>query len=358
MAEVAVELGERRYTATVGRSALQGLPGILAALAPGRTVVVSSPRVWRHQGPRLARALALSSPPLLMPDGEARKTRRTLDRLQDAFVDAGLRRDGLVLAYGGGVVGDVAGFAAATYMRGVAWVAVPTTLLAMVDASIGGKVGVNHARAKNLIGAFHQPRAVVADLDTLGTLAPRALRSGAYEIVKCGIVADPALFAAMAGAPRALAGWAGLEDAVAAACRVKAVIVASDEREGGPRRALNLGHTVGHALESVTGYRRFTHGEAVGWGLVAAAWIAFARGMIDGSTREAIVDAVDAIGVRPPVADVDEKSILAAIAHDKKARGDRMVFVLPTRIGAVTVVEDVTAAEVRAAWKRITRPSR
>jgi 3-dehydroquinate synthase len=352
MAELLVELGARRYAVHVARGAVALLPGIVAALGCARTIVVSSPRVWRHQGRRLSRALR-GVPRVLVPDGESSKTGRTVDRIHDAFLDAGLGRDGLVLAFGGGVIGDLAGFAAATYMRGVAWIPVPTTLLAMADASVGGKVGVNHRRAKNLVGAFHQPRAVVADLDTLATLPWRDVRSGAYEILKCGLLGDAALFASMAAAPPGLGGWPGLEDAVARALRVKAAIVAADETEGGARRVLNLGHTVGHALETATAYRRLTHGEAVGWGMAAAAWIASGRGVLDAAARDAILAAIDRLGPRPRVSDLAPRAVLAALARDKKARAGRVAFVLPTRIGAVTIADDVTGTEIRAALRRL-----
>jgi 3-dehydroquinate synthase len=351
MAEVAVELGQRAYSVHVSAGALEDLPGVIAGLAPARTVVVSSPRIWRHHGAAVERVLGGEIPRVLVPDAEGRKSRRTLDRLHDAFVDERLGRDGLVIAFGGGVVGDVAGFAAATYMRGVDWVGVPTTLLSMVDSSIGGKVGINHPRAKNLIGAFHQPRAVVADLALLATLPHRQVRSGAYEILKCGVIADPQLFAAMANAPFALAGWPGLEPAVTAACRIKAGIVARDEREGGLRRVLNFGHTIGHALETVTAYRRFTHGEAVGWGMIGAAWIAAARGLVPEAARAVIAAGVDGLGRRPPVSDLDPEAILDALGRDKKAKAGRVPFVLPTRVGEVVVEPEVAADEIRAALR-------
>jgi 3-dehydroquinate synthase len=256
-----------------------------------------------------------------------------------------------VVAFGGGVVGDVAGFAAATWVRGVDWIVVPTTLLSMVDSAIGGKVGINHPRAKNMIGAFHQPRAVVADLALLGTLPLRQVRSGAYEILKCGVIADPSLFESVRRAPRALAGWAGLEAAVTAACRVKAGIVSRDEREGGLRRVLNFGHTIGHALEAVTAYRRFTHGEAVGWGMIGATWIACARGLLAEAARDDIIAGVEGLGRRPAVSDLDEGEIRAALARDKKAQAGRVPFVLPVRIGEVVVEPEVTTDEIRAALR-------
>jgi 3-dehydroquinate synthase len=218
---------------------------------------------------------------------------------------------------------------------------------------VGGKVGINHPEAKNLIGAFHQPRAVVIDPAFLATLAPRELRSGAYEILKCAILGDSALFAELRRAPAGFRGWerVALESAIATACRIKAEVVEKDEREGGLRRVLNLGHTIGHALEAVTDYRRFTHGEAVGWGLVGAAWIAHRRGMLGEAQWQEIASAVDHIGPRPPLSDLAAGEILTALARDKKARAGRVPFVLPTAVGAVSVRDDVERAEITRALR-------
>jgi 3-dehydroquinate synthase len=258
-----------------------------------------------------------------------------------------------VVAFGGGVVGDLAGYAAATYMRGVDWVGLPTTLLSMVDSSVGGKVGINHPGAKNLIGAFHQPRAVVADPALLETLPRRELRAGAYEVLKCAILGDRAQFSALQKAPPGLRAWSApeIEGAIASACTIKADVVERDEREGGLRRVLNLGHTLGHALESVTRYRRFTHGEAVGWGLVGAAAIAHGRGLLGARAFTAIAETVNRIGPRPPVSDLPTPDLLAALGRDKKVRAGRIVFVLPNAIGRVVVRDDVTRPEIRRALR-------
>jgi 3-dehydroquinate synthase len=283
-----------------------------------------------------------------VPDGERFKSRATLDAVYDAFLAARLGRDGLVVALGGGVVGDLAGFAAATWMRGVDWVGIPTTLLSMVDSSIGGKVGINHAKAKNMIGAFHQPRAVVIDPAFLASLPVRELRSGAYEVLKCAILGDRALFASIRRAPAGLRGWdrVEVENAIASACRIKAEVVEKDEREGGLRRVLNLGHTIGHALEAVTRYRRFTHGEAVGWGTIGAAFVARRRGLLPEASFDAIASAVDHVGPRPRVSDLEAPKVLEALSRDKKAKAGRVPFVLPTAIGRVAVHDDVTRDEV------------
>lgn len=360
MIEIPVELGARRYTISIGHGALDLLPDLLAPFRGRSALVVASRRVWGLHGRHLSRALNAFTrrPPVLLPDGERVKSRAALALLHDRFLAAGLARDGLVVAFGGGVVGDLTGFAASTYMRGVDWIVLPTTLLSMVDSSVGGKVGINHPRAKNLIGAFHQPRAVVVDPTLLATLPPRQLQSGAYEALKCAVLGDRALFRAFELAPRALKGWdpIDLERAVAASCRIKAEIVERDEREGDLRRVLNLGHTLGHAFEAVTAYRRFTHGEAIGWGLLGATAIAVRRGILDPVAATAIATVVDHLGPRPPVADLPTASILAALKHDKKKKDGRVPFVLPTGIGSVVVQPDVSEAEIRQALREIALP--
>ena len=353
--QIRVELGERRYAVSVGLGLARRIPERLSAFSGRRVVLVAGRRVFALHGAGVRRALAALGPVqvVVVPDGERFKGPRTLARLYDAFLSARLGRDGLVVALGGGVVGDTAGYAAATYMRGVDWVGLPTTLLSMVDSSVGGKVGINHERAKNLMGAFHQPKAVVIDPAFLRTLPARELQSGAYEVLKCAILADRSLFEALRGAPAGLAGWSrvDLENAIASACRIKADVVEKDEREDGLRQVLNLGHTLGHALEAVTRYRRFTHGEAVGWGLIGAAWIARHRGVLPEGSYDAIASAVDTLGPRPRVSDLDPARVLQAARRDKKVRQGRLTFILPTRIGRVVVQPDIQPAEVTRALK-------
>ncbi len=355
MIEIPVELGERRYVISIGYGLQAVLPELLGFLAGRRLVLVSNPRVFGLHGRRVEAALRRLGPlqRTLIPDGERHKSLRTLARLHDAFLAAGLTRDGVVVALGGGVVGDVVGFAAASYMRGVDWVQIPTTLLAMVDSSVGGKVGINHPHAKNLIGAFHQPRAVVSDPAFLETLALRQVRSGAFEALKCGLIGDRSLLEEIYRAPAGLRTWerTAIENLVASSCRLKAEIVERDEREGGFRRVLNLGHTIGHALEAVTHYRRFTHGEAVGWGMIGAAWIAHRRRLISETGFDTIATAVDHLGPRPIVSDLDPADLLRAGRRDKKMKGRQFTFVLPSGLGRCVVREDVAANEVRAALK-------
>ncbi len=356
MIEIPVELGPRSYPIAIGHGLAAAIPDLVGRLRGRRFVVVSNARIWSLHAARVEKPLKQVAAHLdlvLIPEGEKHKTRATLEFVQDSFLKAGLGRDAVVVAFGGGVVGDLAGFAAATYMRGLMWVQLPTTLLAMVDGSVGGKVGVNHPDAKNLIGTFHQPKAVIIDPAFLQTLPPREMQSGAYEVLKCAVLADRSLFAALREAPERLAGWerVDVENAIASACRIKVDIVEKDEREDGLRRVLNLGHTLGHALEATTRYRRFTHGEAVGWGLIGAAWIARRRGVLGEGAYDAIASAVDRLGPRPRVSDLDAAQVLQAAQRDKKVRAGKLAFVLPTRIGRVVVEPDVQPSEVTRALK-------
>ena len=253
------------------------------------------------------------------------------------------------------MVGDTAGFAAATYLRGVPVIQVPTTLLAQVDSAIGGKVGVNHPLGKNMIGSFYQPHAVVVDPAVLGTLPRREFRAGLYEVIKYGMTSSAALFdrvgkerkAIFARAPEALTAI------ISESCRIKADVVSADEREAGPRRILNFGHTAGHAIEAVTKYRRYRHGEAVGYGMLVASELAAARGALADKDRQALADLVTSLGPLPPIADIAVTQIVEAMQHDKKMVSGRLHFVLPTAIGATTIVDDVTEKEVKAALKKV-----
>jgi 3-dehydroquinate synthase len=355
MIRIPIRLGDRSYSVSVGLGLVDSLPSLLDAFKGRPIVVVSNLRVWSLHGESVGKALGLLGryTRLLIRDGEVHKSPATVERLHTGFLDAGLTRDGLVVAFGGGVVGDVAGFAAATYMRGVALVHLPTTLLAMVDSSIGGKVGVNHPKAKNLIGAFHQPRAVLVDPSFLTTLPPRELQGGLYEVLKCAVIGDRRLFRSLAHLPTPLNPPADLVGLIEAACRLKAHVVETDERELGFRRVLNLGHTVGHALEAVTLFRRFTHGEAVGWGLLAAISIARDRKLLKENDFASIATAVERIGPRPGLFGVDPERVLEAVQRDKKKRDGRVSFVLPTAVGRVVTRSDVSKEEVRGALRSL-----
>jgi 3-dehydroquinate synthase len=260
-----------------------------------------------------------------------------------------------IVAIGGGVIGDTAGFAAATYLRGIGVAHVPTTLLAQVDSAVGGKVGVNHALGKNLIGAFHQPRLVAIDPLVLGTLPRREFRAGLYEVVKYGMAFDAALFDHVRSSTQEIFGRSSevLAPIIATSCRIKAAVVQEDERERGRRRLLNFGHTAGHALEAITKYRRFRHGEAVALGMIVAADLAVARGALQPDARDALTGLIAALGPLPSVADLRVEDALEAIRHDKKVVDGRLHFVLPVALGRAVVVDDVTENELSEALGRV-----
>jgi len=287
---------------------------------------------------------------LFLPPGEKHKTMASVDRLLREMMRAGADRGSLLIAFGGGIVGDVGGFVAAIFMRGIPYVQVPTTFLAQVDSSVGGKTGVNLPEGKNLVGSFHQPRAVFADIGVLGTLPDRELRAGLMESVKAGIIRDRALVRYMEeNAPLILGRDAkALEKVIAASIRMKAGVVNIDERESGLRMILNLGHTVGHAIEQATAYKLLLHGEAVAWGMIAALHLGAQRGTISRSQFERLQNLVYRYGPLPALK-LRAAKVIAATSGDKKNVGGVRRFVLPLGIGDAGVVEDVTAVELEAA---------
>jgi 3-dehydroquinate synthase len=279
----------------------------------------------------------------------------TVGRVYDALIQRRADRATTIVAVGGGVVGDLVGFAAASFLRGLPLVQVPTTVMAQVDSAIGGKVGVNHPQGKNLIGAFHAPRAVVADPGVLGTLPRREFRAGLYEVIKYGVIANPTLIDRLTHElPRVFARDEQLlADIVAESCRIKAQVVSADERESGLRRVLNFGHTIGHALEAVTRYRRFRHGEAVAYGMLAALALGRTRGVTPHEAQERIAGLITKLGPLPPVGDLVSREILAAVGHDKKIVNGQLHFVAATALGATTTLTDVTERELRESLKAI-----
>jgi len=326
-----------------------------------RCFVVTVPHVRRLWGEVLEASLTqagLRVEFLEMGDGEPHKRFRTLETLAERMVVLGADRASAVIALGGGVVGDVAGFLAAIYMRGIDLVQIPTTLLAQVDASVGGKTGVNLRAGKNLAGAFHQPLAVLIDSEVLSTLPEREFRAGLYESLKCGVIGDAGLFRFM---ERNLAAilrreGAALDPVIAASVKLKASVVSADERENGVRRNLNFGHTIGHALEAETGYRQFLHGEAVAWGMVAAVHIAQAVGTMKSVDAERTTAAILSLGKLPRV-NASPKRVVARLGSDKKARGGKVHFILPTKIGTVEVVADIPESIALAAVENVRRIS-
>ena len=338
----------------IGEGIVDQLPALLEAHGIGaRRFVVSNPTIWRLHGPQVQQALGTIEP-ILLPDGERYKNLQAVTRVYDALIRATADRGSVIIAVGGGVIGDTAGFAAATFLRGIALVHVPTTLLAQVDSSIGGKVGVNHALGKNLIGAFHQPRLVLIDPLLLQTLKRREFRSGLYEVVKYGMIASRPLFDLVSNRTTAIFDRdpSVLVPAIVESCRIKADVVSKDERESGLRRILNYGHTVGHALEAVTKYRRYRHGEAIAYGMLAAADLAVARGALAERERQALADLITALGPLPPLSDLPMQDVLDAVRRDKKVVDGRLHFVIAIEIGATMTIDDVTEQELVAVLER------
>ena len=314
-------------------------------------LVISQPRILKAVGKSLKKRFPVVS----IPDGESAKSLTTVSRLLDRMVQLKLTRQSTVIAFGGGVVGDVAGFVASIYMRGIAVVQIPTTLLAQVDSSIGGKTGVNHRVAKNLIGTFYQPRLVLSDPLILQMLPEREYASGLYEALKYGVIGDPALFEEFERNTSMLKKRdpEAVERLVARCAAIKAEVVMSDEKESDLRRILNFGHTVGHALEAAALYRRIKHGEAVGYGMVAAARIGRALEKINDWDVHRIENAIASIGRLPALDGVSSKDVLGAIQHDKKVRNGAIHFVLPRTIGSVEITAEVPFEIVREVVKGI-----
>ena len=352
---VDVHAGARASTIWIGDGVTDRAGALLDAHGVGgKRFVVSSPVVWRLHGERIARALG-GCDPILVPDGERFKSLQSVSRIYDALVRAGADRGSAIVAVGGGVIGDTAGFAAATFLRGVALSHIPTTLLAQVDSSVGGKVGVNLPLGKNLVGAFHQPALVLVDPQLLATLPRREFRSGLYEVVKYGMIASPDLFERVARDTKAVFARDErvLVPTIVQSCRIKADVVSRDERESGLRRILNFGHTVGHALEAVTKYRRFRHGEAIAYGMLAAADLAVTRGALADRERQALARLLAQLGPLPSVVDLAAGGVLEAIQRDKKVVDGTLHFVIATQIGATMTIDDVTVDELRAVLERL-----
>jgi 3-dehydroquinate synthase len=352
---IPVSLGARSYAIVVERGGLATVGARLRALGVGsRAAVVTSSSIVRLFGKMVTESLegaGFTVTVVDVPEGESAKTLAVADQCWNALLAAQLDRTSTVLALGGGAVGDLAGFVAATYMRGLNFVQLPTTVLAQVDASIGGKTAIDHPAAKNLIGIFYQPRLVIVDPSTAATLPDRDYRSGLAEIVKHGIVLDAAYFADLEASVADILSRDGdtLERIIGGSCRLKAGVIERDPEEKSELRfALNYGHTVGHALEAATAYGRWTHGEAVALGIVAEARLAARLGVAGPETAERQERLLAALGLPVSTGGVDADAVLAAIRRDKKARDGHVPFVLAPSIGSFRVVYDVGHDDVRA----------
>ena len=343
-----VATATERYEAIVENGAISRLAEFIPARA-GKVFVVTTRDVWQlHSAPFTAAMNGRAFQTLFFPGGEENKRMSSVEALAEEMLEKGGDRASLVIGFGGGIVTDLAGFLAAIFMRGVPFISAPTTLLAQVDAGVGGKTGANLKSGKNLIGAFHQPLAVLADTSLLATLPERELRAGLFEVLKCGIIRSEPLFRTMVNDASLVLkrDAATIEMLIAESVRIKCEVVSADEKEQGLRKILNFGHTVGHAIEAETNYSRFLHGEAVGLGMKAAAWLSHSAGKIGESIAREIVDAVDLYGPVPPASDLKPERLLARLAKDKKTIRGSVHFVLATGIGSTEVVSGLDDAMV------------
>ena len=353
MQTIRVDTPSAKYDVTAGSGLIGSLaPRIerIAGRLPRRIFVLTSAPIWALWGETFVASFPEEPIVLFLEPGEKYKSLASVEKLLREMARAGGDRGSLLIAFGGGIVGDVGGFLAAIYMRGITYIQVPTTFLAQVDSSVGGKTGVNLPEGKNLVGSFHQPLAVFADIGVLGTLPDRELRAGLMESVKAGIIRDRALVRFMEEHVDEVLGRdaKALEKVIAASIRMKAGVVSRDERETGLRMILNLGHTVGHALEQATGYKTLLHGEAVGWGMIATLYLARKRGAITAGQFERLERLIYLYGPLPALK-LKAKKVVAATGGDKKNVGGVRRFVLPVGIGDAGVVEDVTREELEAA---------
>jgi len=363
LTRIPVHTPSRSYEVLVERGLLRSAAAALSLTVPldWRVFVVTQAPVRKHWGGVLRRSFSDAGREvevIEMPDGECSKTLSQLEKLASKLVSRGADRQSVILALGGGVVGDVAGFLASVFMRGIPVVQIPTTLVAQVDSAIGGKTGVNLKSGKNLLGTFHQPLAVLADPDVLATLPEREYRSGLFEAMKYGVIRNPAIFELMEANRDALLGRDGalLETLITECIRVKADVVSADERESGERRILNFGHTIGHALEAETDYKQFLHGEAVGWGMIAATMIGAGMQITDPLAAQRIIGLVRAYAPLPRV-DVNSEGIAKRLLSDKKTVAGVPHFILPTSVGKVEVVNIVPARAVIQAVDEIKKLS-
>jgi 3-dehydroquinate synthase len=333
-----VHTANAAYPSVVERGILRRASEYLPAKA-GKLFIVTTQDVWELHEKSLDPRLASGAAVVFFPGGEPNKRLSSMEALADQILEQGADRTSVIIGFGGGIVTDVGGFLAASFMRGIPVLQIPTTLLAQVDAAIGGKTGVNLAGGKNLVGSFHQPVAVLIDPDVLSTLPERELRAGLFEVIKCAIIRDPALFELLAeSSPGAVVEDGELMGSlICGAVNIKAQVVSADEREGDLRRILNFGHTIGHAIEAETGYSRFLHGEAVGWGMLAAIRLAELVGDLPSDDARAMRQLIHRYGPLPPANGLDPANLLARLAKDKKTLQGAVHFVLPTGIGKIKI---------------------
>jgi 3-dehydroquinate synthase len=342
MPAVEVRTAQRTYSNVIERGILQRVSEFIPPTA-GKVFIVTTQDVWALHGKQVEQRLSQRREVLFFPGGEVNKRLAAVEELANQLAAYGADRTSIVIAFGGGIVTDVSGFLAAIFMRGIPVLQIPTTLLAQVDAAVGGKTGVNLICGKNLIGSFHQPLAVLIDPDVLSTLPEREYRAGLFEVIKCGIIRDRTLFDLLARLPDQVLSRKPelVDELIASAVRIKAEVVSVDERESDLRRILNFGHTIGHAIEAETKYVRFLHGEAIAWGMLAATRLSELIRALQRETADAIRQVICRYGPLPPANDLDPASLMERLAGDKKTLHGNVHFVLPTAVGQVKVVSGI-----------------
>jgi len=351
-AQITVRIPGAPYPIFIEEGLLSRAGERLHPLIASRKIFVLSDRtVWKLWGKQLSRALAPHPiEVILLAPGEQHKRMETVEKIADQLALDGAERSSVLLAFGGGVVGDMGGFAASIFLRGIDCVQIPTTLLAQVDSAIGGKTGVNLEAGKNMVGTFYQPKMVLSDPRVLQTLPQRELRAGLFEAIKCAVIGDPALFKMLSKNRREILEGkpAALAKVIRACAALKGLVVSNDEKEGDLRRVLNFGHTVGHALEAATQYRRFLHGEAVAWGMLAATRLAAEVDGLAPADAGRITDLICSYGPVPSLGRIAAADVCRHMAVDKKVRDGKIHFVLPRRIGEITIVKSISPDQVAA----------
>ena len=358
MKTVHVGLGKRSYKILIESGLLERLPRLLSKFGVGKQVfLVANQTVFQMFGSGLFRALSehdFQVQEILIPDGERHKNLETVEGVYSSLIGYQADRAASLIALGGGVTGDIVGFVAATFLRGIPYIQIPTTLVSQVDSSVGGKTGVNHRLGKNMIGAFCQPRLVVVDTKTLSTLPEREYRSGLYEVVKYGLIDDQDFFEFFDSRLEEVKNREEdvLKEIIQRCCQIKAKVVAQDETEQGLRRILNFGHTFGHALEVATNFKELTHGEAIGYGMLAATCLSVNEGHLGESCAKKIAKCIGRIGALPAIDSVPIQSLLDAMKQDKKRQGDQIIWVLLEEIGKTVFASDFNVAALTQAWEK------
>lgn len=368
MRKVRVELGQRSYDICIGHNILTGLARHLKGLSVGKKgAIITNPIIKKPYGDPIQQHLineGFSITTIELPAGERYKTLRSVGKIYDILIEKKFERNSFIIALGGGVIGDISGFAAATYLRGIPYIQVPTSLVAQVDSSVGGKTGVNHPLGKNLIGAFYQPILVWIDVGVLKTLPRRELIAGMAEVVKYGVIADARFFNFIGENYKNVLSLEqkALIHTVARSCEIKAKVVSADEREKGQRAILNFGHTMGHAIETATDYRRYRHGEAVAMGMVFAARLASVLGMCQEDVHGRIERVCSSIGLRTSLPAAGFETLWDILQRDKKVINEKPRFVLPVRLGEVKIVDGIgrvvlqkTAQSCYSSYKKVRR---